>query len=189
MFRFQWSRRLMSLAVVTCVAVAAAVAQEGQPALPQPSPEHEQMAREAGTWSADVKMWPAPGAEPMLSKATEKNTMLGKFWLVSEFQGDFGGMEFTGHGQFGYDPIAKKCVGTWIDSISPFMQKMEGNYDVKTHTLTMNTEGMDFTTGKVMRGKNITTYIDNDTKKFEMFAPGPDGQEFKVMEIMYKRKS
>lgn len=187
MFCHPLTLRVMSLLIGCCI-VSVSFAQQDQPQLPQPTPQHEEMAREAGTWDADVKMWPAPGAEPMMSKATETNTMLGKFWLLSEFQGDFGGMEYTGRGQFGYDPAAKKCVGTWIDTISPYIQKMEGNYDTQTHTLTMNTEGFDFQTNKVMKGKNVTTYIDNNTKKFEMFAPGPDGKMFKVMEIMYKRQ-
>lgn len=189
MFRFQVIRRAMSLVIVSAVAVTSAVAQEGgQPQLPEPTEQHTQMAREAGTWDADIKMWPAPGAEAMVSKGTETNKMLGKFWLLSEFKSDFGGMEYTGRGQFGYDPSAKKCVGTWVDTMSPYMQTMEGNYDVETHTLSMTTEGMDFMTGKIVKGRNVTTYIDNDTKKFEMYAPGPDGKEFKVMEVMYKRK-
>ncbi|MEX2168973.1 MAG: DUF1579 domain-containing protein [Pirellulales bacterium] len=189
MFRIQLSRRLMSVAVLCLVAVAASVAQEGEFQAPQPSPEHEQMAREAGVWDAKCKLWFTPDAEAVESDATETNTMLGKFWLLSEFKGNFGGMEFTGRGQFGYDPAAKKCVGTWVDTISPYMQTMEGTYDTKTHTLTMTTEGRDVHTNKVLKGKNVTTYIDNNTKKFEMYGPGPDGIEFKMMEIMYKRRA
>lgn len=189
MFRFQVSRRAMSLAVVSAVAVAAAVAQEGQqPQLPEPTEQHVQMAREAGEWNAEIKLWHAPDTDPMLSTGTETNSMLGKFWLLSEFKSEFGGMPYTGRGQFGYEPASKKCVGTWVDTMSPYMQTMEGTYDEKTHTLTMNTEGMDFMTGKVSKGKNVTTYIDDNTKKFEMYAPGPDGKVFKMMEIMYTRK-
>ena len=189
MLRTQLSRRLMSLVVLSSAAVAVAVAQEGQPPeMPKPSPEHEQMAREAGEWNAEITLWHTPGDEPAKSKGTETNTMFGKFWMLSEFKSDFGGMEYTGRGQFGYDPVAKKCVGTWIDTWTPFVQNMEGSYDEKTHTLTMTSKYYDMMAGKEVTGKNVTTYIDDNTKKFEMYAPGPDGKEYKMMEVMYTRK-
>ena len=189
MFRIQPSRRLMSLAVVCLAAVAAAIAQEAEFQPPQPSAEHEQMAREAGTWDAEIKMWHTADGEPMLSQGTETNTMFGQYWLLSEFKSDFGGQPYEGRGQFGYDPVAKKCVGTWIDTMTPYAQKMEGAYDPKNHTLTMNTEYRDPMTGKMAKGKNVTKYIDNDTKKFEIYGPSPEGVQYKMLEITYKRQS
>ena len=53
--------------------------------------------------------------------------MTGGLWVLSKFEGDFGGMKFEGRGQFGYDPIKKKYVGTWIDSMSPTLSVLEGN--------------------------------------------------------------
>ena len=78
-----------------------------------------------------------PDAEPSVSKGTEVNEVLpGGLWLLSKFEGDFGGMKFSGRGQFGYDPVKKKYVGTWIDSTSTVLSVLEGEYDAKTKTMT-----------------------------------------------------
>ena len=83
------------LALITCLAVLAptlAVAQE--PQLPPASAEHKLLQKDSGTWDATVKVWPVPNApQPLESKAVEKNELLpGGMWIVSRFDGDFGGM-------------------------------------------------------------------------------------------------
>ena len=85
-----------------------------------------------GTWDATIKTYMAgPGAEPSVSKGTEVNEVMpGGLWVLSKFDGDFGGMKFQGRGQFGFDPIKKKYVGTWIDSTSTILSMLEGEYDV-----------------------------------------------------------
>ena len=179
-----------------CLLVAVAIVSIARPAWAQvpplltPTKQHEEMAREAGVWDAESTMWMTPDAEPVASKGVETNRMLGKMWLTSEYEGDMAGQKFTGRMQLGYDPLKKKYVGTWIDSISPFMFTMEGDYDATTHTLTLMMNGTAGMTGKPETAKNITRYIDNDTKVFEMHMPveGQDGKWWKMMEIKYKRR-
>lgn len=156
----------------------------------KPTKQHEEMARDAGVWDAEVTMWEKPDAEPAKSKAVETNKMLGKMWLLSEFKGEFAGQPFEGHSACGYDPIKKKYVGGWIDSMSPFMMSMEGDYDADSHTLTMMGEGTDCMTGKHCQTKMVTAYEGEDAKTFEMHKPveGEDGKWWKVMEIKYTRQ-
>ena len=52
--------------------------------------------------------------------------LAGGLWLISTFEGEFGGAKFEGRGQFGYDASKGKYVGTWIDSMSPNMSLLEG---------------------------------------------------------------
>jgi hypothetical protein len=157
----------------------------------KPTKEHEAMAYEEGTWDADVSMWMSPDAEPMKSKAVEKNEMLGKMWLMSQFEGEFGGEKFTGRSAMGYDPIKKKYVGGWVDSMSPFMMRMEGDYEVGAHTLTMMGEGTDVMTGKPAKHKMVTQYEDDDKKTFTMYrqadSQGEDEWQ-KTMEIKFTRR-
>lgn len=117
------------------------VAQE-MPA-PKPTAEHEQLAADAGTWDATIKVWePGGQSEPAVSKGVETNRrMPGGLWMLSEFHGQFGGVAFHGQGQTGYDPLKKKYVGTWVDSLSPSMMVMEGDLDPKTNTLVMHAKG------------------------------------------------
>ena len=98
------------------------------------------------------------------------------------------GMEFNGRGQSGYDPMKKKYVSTWTDSMSPFLSVMEGNYDDSGKVLTMTGKavGMD---GKMTDYRYVTTVKDDNEHTFEMFMPGPDGKMMKAMKIIYSRRA
>jgi len=165
--------------------------QEGP--MPGPSKEHAVLAADVGTWDATVTLWTAPDAEPMKSKAVETTRPLGEtgLWYISEFRGQFGPMPFEGHGQFGYDPVAAKYIGTWIDSLNPYLSTIEGDFDQATHTLTMLSTGRDPHTGKVAISKMIARYLEDDHRTFEMHAPveGKPGEYWKMMEIHYQRRA
>ena len=113
--------------------------------------------------------------------------MLGGMWLLSEFEGKIGGQTFMGHGQFGYDPIKKKYIGTWADTMSPHLSMMEGTYDAKTKTMTTISTGVG-PGGQPTKGKNIGKQVDDDTRLFTMYMITPDGKEKKMMEIKYTRR-
>lgn len=151
---------------------------------------HKHLATEVGVWDATVQMWPAADAKPMESKAVETNEMFGDFWLLSKFETDFGGMKYAGRMQLGYDPQKKKYVGTWIDTMSPYLSTMEGTYDEKTKTSTMLATGVDAMTGKVSKSKMVTRIENEDSKVFEMFMPveGKEGEWWKSMEVKYTRR-
>lgn len=183
------SRLLLALSLA--IFARGAVAQEGQaPAHMTPTKAHEEMSYEVGIWDAETTTWESPDAEPMTGKGVETNKLLGKMWLLSDFEGEFAGSKFQGHMQLGYDPLKKKYIGTWTDTISPFLSTLEGEYDEATNTLTMMTDGTSVMTGKPEKAKNVTRYIDDDTKVFEMYMPveGQDGKWWKMMEIKYKRR-
>ena len=157
--------------------------------LPKPTVYHQQLARDAGVWEAKVSMWPTPDAPAVESTATETNTMLGGFWLLSEFQGDFQGSPLTGRAQLGYDTETGEYVSTWIDSISPILFVARGEYDVATHTLTLKGEGTDWMTGERKQVRMVTTYRDERHKLFEIHeAPVGSDQWWKSMQIEYTKR-
>ena len=176
------------LFTVSAAWLSARAQEEGQ--LPQASEQHKLLAEDVGTWDAVMKIFLQEGAPPMESKGTEKNELLpGGMWLVSRFQSDFAGMPFTGMGTIGYDPVEKKYVGTWVDSISPHLSIMKGDYDPATKTMATIAEGRDFATGKVMQSRHVSRHVDENTRAFEMYAQEEGGKERKVMEIQYKRRA
>ena len=154
------------------------------------TPEHDLLKRDVGTWDAVVKIYP-PGAEPMESKATEKNELMdGGLWLIGHFEGEIAGMPFKGIGTTGYDPIEKKYVGTWVDTMTPHLTVMKADYDPDTKTMTASAQGRDPESGEIISYKHITKYVDDDTRTFEIHMPGKDGgEEWKMMDIQYKRRS
>lgn len=154
---------------------------------PTATKEHKVLKLEEGEWNAAVTMYAGPAGlydQPHKSKAKESSRMIGSFWIVSDFSGEFEGIKLTGRAQFGYDAKKKKYVGTWIDSFSPNPTKMVGTYDADKRTMTYETStvGMD---GSPSKGKNVVVYGDGK-KVMTMYAAAPGTDEMiKVMEIVY----
>jgi hypothetical protein len=160
-----------------------------QPPVPQPTDEHKLLHKDVGTWDAEITLFPGEGVEPVKSKGSEKcELLMGGMWLVSRFEGEMAGMKFAGAGTFGYDPIEKKYVGTWADSMSPHLMTIRGDYDAATRTMTSTGEGKE-PSGQTYQSKLISRYLDDGTRTFEMHMRGPDGKFTKMMEIKYKRRA
>ncbi len=160
--------------------------------VPKPTPEHKLLAHGVGTWDATIKSWmQGPGSEPSVSKGVEiVKLMPGGLWLVSEFHGKFGDMDFHGQGQSGYDPLKKKYIGTWIDSMETTIMIMEGDFDPKSSTLTMYSKGVD-PAGKPYDAKMVEVHKDKDTRVFTMSMKSDEtkGENLKIMEISYVKRS
>jgi hypothetical protein len=179
-------------AIVRCLAVAAALplatASAQMPAPAQPGPEHAFLKKDVGTWDATVEMNGPPGTPAMVSKGTETISVgLGGLWQISEFKADMGGAPFEGRGTVGYDPAKKKYVGSWIDSMTAGLSLVEATYDPAKKTMTGWVEGPD-PSGKVTKTKEVTEWKDDDTRIFTMLMTAPDGKEYPLMKITYKRR-
>jgi hypothetical protein len=189
-FRSPAMKRLRPVALLALLALAGPAAAQETPALLVPTKEHKEMARDVGVWDAETSLRVTPDAAPVNSKGVETVKMMGEFWLVSTFEGEMMGQPFHGQSQTTYDPLKKKFVGTWIDTMAPTLNTLEGDYDAETHTLTMMMNGVDPMTSKPMKWKTITRYESDDAKTFEMHLPveGQEGQWWKSFEIKYKRR-
>lgn len=170
-----------------CLCTLAAVPQLAsaqEPEMPQPTEAHKLLEKDTGTWTGEMKMFMAgPDQPPMVMAIKETNTMMeGGFWSLSEFEAG----PFKGKGQFGYDPMKKKFVGTWIDSSSPFLSVMEGDYDDEGSTLTMFFDGMDMASGKIVKRKSVTKHVNKNKREFTMYKQA--GEKWEVEFIMsYQR--
>ncbi|MGI9517778.1 MAG: DUF1579 domain-containing protein [Pirellulaceae bacterium] len=159
---------------------------------PTASEEHKILKQEEGDWDASITMYMGPAGPydpPQTSPGKESNRMIGDFWIVSDFSGDFEGMPFTGLGQFGFDPAQQKYVGTWIDSFSPNATKMVGTYDAETRTMSYDTIGVGMD-GNPSKGKNVVVYESEDKRTMTMYAAAPGTDDMiKVMDIVYTRSN
>ncbi len=166
-----------------CLLIAAAVAIISAPAFaqeaPKPGPEIAMLKKMAGTWDATMKFGGMESKGTMIYKME-----LGGLWLASSFEGDFGGMKFTGKGFDTFDSARKKYVSVWMDSMSTTPMTMEGTYDKEKHTMTMMGEGpgMD---GKPSKYKSVMHMKDADNVVFDMYMG--DSKE-PAFVITYKRK-
>jgi hypothetical protein len=185
------SRNLMGL-VVSLGILGSGATSRGQEGPAKPGPEHERLAKEVGTWDATIKSWmQGPQSEPTVSQGVETVKLQpGGLWLISEFEGKFGDMAFHGNGQSGYDPLKKKYVGTWVDSMSASLMMMEGDYDADSKTMTMHAKGQD-PSGKPYEAKMTSVQPDENSRVFTMSMKSDEskGEYVKMMEISYKKRA
>ncbi len=154
-----------------------------------PGPEHQQMAKMAGKWKLQVVAWMAPGAPPMKSDGTaEFRTILGGRYLEQEVHGSMGDQPFEGRGLEGFDNITKTRFGTWVDSMGTGPMVMKGKCAAGAKTCTMKGKVSDAIAGKEITVSQTMTIKDDNSFTLEMQGPGPDGKQFKSLEILYTRQ-
>jgi hypothetical protein len=154
-----------------------------------PGAYHKQLDAMVGTWDTKVTSYMAPGAPPMSSTGTSTNKwIMGGRYVEQRFKGSFMGQPFEGLGYTGYDNVSGKYWGTWMDNMSTGMMSSTGtaSEDGKSYTFTATMN--DPMTGQVSQSEERITVIDKDHHNFEMWGPGPDGKNFKMMQINYTRK-
>jgi len=151
---------------------------------------HELLKPFEGTFDARVKMFMGPG-DPHVSTGTMVNRFeLGGRYHVQDYKGhatDGPFPNFEGRGFRGYNTIDKRYEGVWIDSASTFMQNETGQVDDTGRVWTMNGSMTSPETGKAMTKRTVITLEGPDKHRMEMFFEGPDGGEFKAMDIVYTR--
>ena len=154
-----------------------------------PGDPHKMLAKANGTWNTEMTIWMAPGAPPMTSKMTAVNTMtMGGRYQETAATGKMMGTTFLGHSVTGYDNAKKVIVSSWIDNMGTGIMKLEGPWDEATKTITLTGKAVDASTMKEAKYKQTFKIVDDNTQTMEMYVPGPDGKEYKMMEIKYTRK-
>lgn len=154
-------RTRLALCVLS-FALGACAATPKKPALSmaewmQPTEQHEQIVAGAGEWEGTLTMF-GEHATPQPLPAQETVEAVGPFWVQSRFTCDFMGMPYVGTGCVGYDPAAKKYVGTWVDNMSSYFACMEGEKDA-SGKLVMRWTAPDETTGEPVahRSESVET--------------------------------
>ena len=184
--------RVAAWAVVAALFSAWVAAQEqpqvAPPQFPTPQKEHEWLKQLAGEWQYDGECTMGPGQPSFKTTGTETARSLGGFWVITENKGQVGEMTMTGIMTLGFDPEKKKYVGTWVDSVSNYLWRYEGEVDASGKVLTLNTEGptMD-QPGKTARYKEVIELKDDGTKVFTSNIE-KDGKFVPFMKMTARRK-
>jgi hypothetical protein len=153
-----------------------------------PGKEHSMLAKADGVWTETISMWMAPDA-PVISMVSEcKNEMImgGRYQLSSHY-GEMMGMPFTGQSLTGFDNSRKVFVSSWIDNMSTGMMYMEGTWNDATQSIEFKGKTTDPMTGLEIEARQVFTFKDENMHTLEMYIMH-DTQEYKSMEIIFKRK-
>ncbi|MEJ7626693.1 MAG: DUF1579 domain-containing protein [Ferruginibacter sp.] len=156
-----------------------------------PGTQHAMMAKWNGTWTGKMMMWHAPGTPPDSTTAIATNKMIyGGRYQQSTHTGNMMGMKFEGQSIMGYDNAKKVFQSTWMDNMGTGIAMLEGPWDEATKSLTMTGKMVDPSKGdgKEITMRHVMKVIDDNNQVYEMYCPGPDGKEFKNMEIRMVRK-
>ncbi len=156
--------------------------------LAQPGEHHEHMKPYVGQWKGDVRMWMAPGAEPMLNEAMVDVSMImdGRY-LEWKQTGDFGGMPFEGRAIEAYNNGDARYESMWIDNFGTLILFYTGSCSDDGKSRVMTTQFNDPVKGGTIQYKGVYTWVDDDHLNYEAFMDKGDG-EFKNLEIAYERQ-
>ena len=151
----------------------------------KPGPEHAWLDQMIGHWAISAT---APGCEA--PPGTETVRSIGGFWIVAEGKGEMpnDGGPMTSLLTLGYDPRVGSFVGSWVGSMMPYTFFYEGVFDGSANTLTLHTEGPDFSDlSKSASYREIVTIIDQNTRTFVSQKEAEDGSWSEFMNARYTR--
>lgn len=155
----------------------------------QPGEHHEHFKMFEGKWTAESKFWTAPGVEPQVSKGTaESKLILGGRFLTTTYRGDYMGQPFEGMGISGYDNYQKKHTDIWMDNMGTLIMPSEGHCEEGGKVVKMTARFPNPATGEMDAMRMVTRVLGKDRFIWEGYAKGPDGKEYKNMEITYTRQ-
>jgi hypothetical protein len=152
-----------------------------------PGPQHQKLAKSAGTWKTSATSYMNPAAPETNEGENVCKAILGGRFFTEDYKGSWGGMPFEGHGISGYDNYKKEYFNIWMDNMGTAAMLSTGNFDAAGKVLTMTADHDDYMTGKKSKIRMVTTFVDDNKHVFEMFAM-EEGKEKKWMEITYTRK-
>jgi len=153
-----------------------------------PGAPHAALAEMVGTYDLSIRSWHSPDAPPTVEAGTATRSMvLGGRVMVEDVQSQMHGQPFTGHGMHGYDNVSGKHWSTWNDSMSTGVMVSQGDCSDDGACTFTGSWNDPVTKGKI-DARMTTKWTSPDVQLFEMFAPGPDGKEARMMEITYSRR-
>ncbi len=153
-----------------------------------PGEHHKHLEMLAGTWTTETRFWPAPGAPALESTGQAEHTMvLGGRYLQTSYRGDFAGMPFEGMGIAAYDRFLNTYIETWVDNFGTMVLVSKGTCDGTGKIRTITADFIDPMTGQPTQMRSVYRFLDPDHYVLEMYSRGPDGEEWKTMEIAHTR--
>lgn len=152
-----------------------------------PGESHKALNRMTGKWDHTVTWWMEPGAAPEKSRGkSDIHWTLGGRFLEHQVTGKFMGKPFQGRGIIGFDNATKEYRTIWIDNMGTGMMIGTAKFDKASNSLQESGSGSCPVSGTVSY-RSVTTFIDANHFKYEMFMTPPGTSETKVMNIDYSR--
>lgn len=154
-----------------------------------PGPEHKMLEQFSGDWSYTSRWWMDAESEPQTSSGKVENRMIldGRF-LKQRHTGQAMGHPFEGISVVGFDNVRQHFSTLWIDNHSTGMAS--GTAVINRNNRRIEDRGT-FSCPIEKSGEKkyraVWSLPHDNTYTYEMFIKGSDGEEFRSMEIVYKK--
>jgi hypothetical protein len=155
-----------------------------------PGEHHKALDPLIGSWDCVVTAIMDPNAPAEESKGTcESHWILDGRYVQEDMSGEMGGMPYKGMGFDGYDNMKQEYTMFWADNMSTAAMMITGQSDPSGKTITLKGSMPDpMNDLKEKKFRAVRRIVNNDQNVFEMYDTGPDGKEFKSLEVKYNRK-
>jgi Protein of unknown function (DUF1579) len=151
-----------------------------------PTAEHARLEDAVGRWNVRCTYYMGEGQPPMQASGQDTIERVGPFWTLSHLRSDLMGAPFVGRAAVGFDPLKKKWVSTWIDSMSPFLYVLEGEFDDSGKVLSLACDATG-TDGKPLRLRTREEHVSRDHRVLDMFHVDATGSETRMFRYDYQR--
>lgn len=151
--------------------------------IPKPEKEHLWLQRLVGEWTVEGECQMGPDQPPMKTTGQETVRPLGGFWIIGEGSGMCSSII-----TLGYDPVAKRFVGTFIAAEMTHLWPYNGSLDASGQKLTLDSEGPSFAgDGTMLKYQDIIEFITDNHRTLSSQYLGDDGQWKHFMTAHYRR--
>lgn len=157
---------------------------------PEPQKEHQWLQKLIGEWTFEGEALMGPDQPPLKHVGTESVRGVGPYWVQCEGQismpeGGPGTTVMT----LGYDPQARKFVGSFIGSMMTNMWVYDGQLDAAGKVLTLAATGPSFTDpSKTTTFHDIVEVVSDNQRTLSSQYQSDDGAWHRFMTLHYRRK-
>jgi hypothetical protein len=155
----------------------------------EPHQEHRWLDKLVGEWTFEGECNMGPDQPPSKNRGVEVVRSLGGLWTIGESESE---MPEGGTAKFvmtlGYDPVAKRFVGTFIASCMTHLWTYSGALDESGKVLALDAEGPASTAAGTAKYRDSIEFIDEDHRVLTSHMLGDDGQWHVFMTAHYRRK-
>ena len=154
----------------------------------EPQSEHKWLQKLVGDWTFESDCVMGPDQPPMKTTGTESVRSFGGMWTVAEGEGGMPDGGWKSIMTLGYDPQQKRFVGTFVATMMTHMWIYNGSLDAAGKVLTLDTEGPNFTDGKLTKYQDVIEILNDNERTLSSRMRGEDGQWHPFMKAVYQRK-
>jgi hypothetical protein len=155
----------------------------------EPQAEHRWLHQLVGEWTIESECIMGPDQPPMKSTGREVVRLLGELWSIGEGTADSPESGCDSIMTLGYDPQAKRFVGTFIASAMTHLWPYNGSLDTSRKILTLDSEGPSFSgDGTMAKYQDVIEFITPDHRTLTARVQGADGSWQQFMTAHYHRK-